>query len=360
VIWAVMQWLAIGLFVACSALISTNYMLDTFEAYGVIAWGFAGFALAIELLKPVSVRAAFGAQGWRYVLLGTLGALVCVATSSYWELQVVARGRAAYVEKAGAEKAKAAADDLGKRRKELSDELETIEPARTERELEPLIVAGTRDAGDCSVIRTTMQRDACRSLPQLKSEAGRAQRIGALKQQIAALDTKAKTIVPEATAEARSIAAAFERFGLTVPADQIDRLLGPVMVGLLQAGAVVAAAIKNAAPSVPQSVPGVPWLYWLTPWRNSTKTLGTIVSERVSGDCPDEATENDRSEQEERARILAVLEAAGGSIEGGQRGLAKQCGTSVQRWRKTVSQLASEGRVKVSAGTRGTKVEIIR
>lgn len=350
-IWSVMQAVALALFVGGSIAISTTYMYQTYASNQIIAWAFVAVVAGMELTKPVAVRAAFGHFGLASVVPGVIGAVVCVTLSAYLELQVVARGREAYaLATSGVERARG---DLAARRAELRERLDGLGPTRTAAELAPLVVSAEALAGDCGDPKGRVARQRCEDLSALKSEAARAGVADEVRAEIAALDTRKDAVQPE-TAEARSISAVAQRLGANVEAAQIDKLLGPILVVLLQAGAVVAAAVgprNNLGPHPRAAPPANPrkqglgrlWATWAIRKRNDEDQTTDDPVAQYSGDA---------------GKIVEALRENGGSLNGSQKAIAARVGVSRATLQRQVAQLASEGVVTTRSDKTGTTISL--
>lgn len=350
--WTACQLLSVILFTACAAVISVSYMLDTFQpVFGwQVAWGFAGAALAMEITKPLAVRAAFGAQGWRGMLPGAIGAVLCVGISTYIEFQFVAKGRDVHAQKAAVTDARRGVID--ERAQRWQGELEQLGHTRTAAEVAPLVQAAEKAAGDCSKILTVAQREACKSLPALRSEAARAVRKAEIEAKIAALEVRSDA-VETGTPEAQAVAAILGVVGVSVPLVQVDRLMGPALIILLQMVSVVAAALgPREAPSgsAGTSAHGSPEKY---PDISTGSPRTTSGSERV----PEVGDANHEPDQSARARFMAVLDACGGELHEGSRAMCNRVGLSRRMLDKVLAQLVSEGLLTVTKTTTGTKVQ---
>lgn len=363
-IWSVLQALTLALFVLGSAALSVSFMIVTFAGHWwPIVAGFVAIAVAIEVMKPVLVRGAFGGFGWQFVPVGLAGAVICVAASAYWELQVVSRAREAYAVRVSGHDERAARLDA--RRQEIAARLREIGKARPAGELAPLVEAA--------------QRVNSKSLPQLRAEAARATEADRLRSELARMDERVDDVAVDPTAEARSVSAVLARFGIEMSPARVDGLLGPIMVALLQLGAVAAAALRipaRTAPRTPaQSVrryeqretvrpAEVPENTGRTP--TETPAVTTVRLNDVSVYDPHALPHSpaqpldqtaQEADEEARARVMAVL-TIGGPMEAGLRVLAEKFGlANTHAVRRVLAQLVSEGKVRVEVSPRGTKVE---
>ena len=312
-------------------------------------------ALGLELAKPLAVSSAMSAiRDWK---LGEATALlilggVSVAYSLTAELSLMARSRAdAVAERVDSgSKAKETRDARDRARIEL-DKLPATRPAT---ELAPLLKSAKVLAGDCSRITTATQRDACKSLPAWESELARAPRYADLRSQLATAETALAGIGTGKTADPGSVALAiyFAALGITVDPARLGDWLVLVGVLALEVGSalgVVLVRTDGAAGTAGQvaSVPATVEAERLPESGPANLPVIPLVTEGVQG-------ANTGVVQTTREKVLALIRDSGGSVRASQRTIAGQIGVSPSRLNTVLSDLASEGVVKMRTGATGT------
>jgi hypothetical protein len=332
---------SIGLVIA-SAGFGAVYAWQTGSTHGALLGSLAVvMALSLEVAKPLAVVGMIEAgRQWeigRAFLLAVL-ASIAILYSLTAELQLMARSRAdAVAERAGHTQSVA---DARRARDDARRDLDAIGPTRPAAELAPLLASALKLAGDCTRIMTATQRDACKALPQLESEAARAERHGTALAAVQAADTTlaraghAKPADPGVAALASYLAA----LGLSVQADRLGDWLVLIGVLALEVGSALAGLLARP---VHRYAP-VP-----------------IEQPRQSGVPAECAVPVHPPSDNARTRVLEIITAAGGTVQSGQRALASRAGVSPTRLRQVLDGLAADGVVKVRAGTTGTAVHLL-
>ncbi|MEQ1719330.1 MAG: hypothetical protein ABL907_25635 [Hyphomicrobium sp.] len=332
---------ALGLVIA-SAGFGAVYAWQTGSTHGVLLGSLAVvMALSLEVAKPLAIVGMIEAgRSWeigRSLLLAVL-ASVAILFSLSAELQLMARSRAdAVSERAGHT---LAVVDARRIRDDARRDLDAIGPTRPETELAPLLASARRLAGDCTRIMTATQRDACKGLPQIESEAARAERHD---KALAALQT-AETAVAKAGHTKQldpgpvALASFLAVFGVTVPADRLSDWMVLVGVLALEVGSALAGLLARPV-QCPASVPS--------------------AGPRQSGDSAGAQPPVQPVPDSARQRVLDIIAAAGGTVQSGQRALAERAGVSPTRLRQVLDGLSADGVVKVRAGTTGTAVQLV-
>lgn len=315
-IWRFGQYLPVAFCTLGAAIVSVSTAWDTgiLGSWWLPAVGLCCLALAVELLKPVVVRKGM----WLF-------AGACVLISGLAEYQMVARARASYA--AGSTVGDAAFAST--RADSLRQKLAEIDPARTSAELAPLVQAAQEAAGDCPVKMGPVQRTACQTLPQLKSEAARAKVRESLEKQIAEVEDKGHGSKSSGrTDEAAALA------GLTGLSPQfVDQLLALLLIVLFQlasVGSARALASGPAGPFVETTVEENPATAGVGPgWAS-----GLLAVEKV--------------EPVDHELLVTFLRGKGGSYAGSFRELARLTGWSRNKLDRVKNELVAQGRVAVN------------
>lgn len=329
-------------------------------------------ALGLELAKPLAVVGALRAlTQWRIgtaIGLSAL-ALVAIAYSFTAELQLMATSRANVV----AERSEHASADQKAKLAELKAELRAIGHARSVAEMKPLVAQTELLAGDCRKIVSVTQREACKRLPELQSEAAKAAAIAAVKVKVAEVEGQIATAKGsrEADPAMAALATYLAVFGFAVaPATLADVivLIGVLAleVGSATAGLLVAAGVTAGARPLVQAAEVQP-----SPVRLST------VAQTAPLDQPDGVTVDQSTDQPDQRHPLALdqpdeatvdrplsrrgcikapetrtttadaildqLRRAGGKAAGSERQLAEAIGASRSTYRRALHSLVAAG-----------------
>jgi hypothetical protein len=189
---------------------------------------------------------------------------------------------------------------------------------------------------------------------------------------MARMDDRIDDVKVEATAEARSIAAVFARAGVSIEPRTLDALLGPLMVLLLQLGAVSAAAIGTGSARVQFDEQHEPRRPAVTPENTARTPVGMqdytpvqindvqVYDPHALPHAPHMPAEDAVDTMaEDKARVLAVLTICGGEMEAGLRVLIEKFGLpNTHALRRVLNQLVSEKRIETSVSRTGTKVRL--
>lgn len=318
-IWRFGQYVPVCLFTAGAAIVSTSTAWETASrgSWWLPALGLCLLALAVEVLKPVAVARRM----WWF-------ATACVLISGMAEFQTIARGRSGYADSRGAEAKDYAANTVANHRTQL----EAIQPARSSAELQPLIAAAERAAGACPVNMGPVQREACRSLPLLQSEAARAGLIEGLRAKIEAGGGRV-VATKGASEEATALAAIVGWLGVPATAVHVDQMLALLLIALFQVASVGSAACLRTEPTVPATE--------LEQQENVDKSM----SSHVPASVPVTAIPAPDPDQE----LLAVfLRGKGGLYSGSQRSLTELLGWGRNKYDRVIREAKSAGLVKVT------------
>jgi hypothetical protein len=370
-------------------------------ALGIIL---GGAALGGELLKPLAVVGTVDSfrlrEFGRAISCATL-ALVCVTYSLAAELSLAAgsRGDLASTRQDAANAFKSAEG----RRARAEAELQTLPLARPVAELEPLIakLKATPGANGCKVEPDgPVSRLTCGEVLTLQAEAARAQRRVELEASIARLSAEIRPgqhAVGHADPLASSLSAYLAATGRTVLPDTIAPWLALIPVLFLEIGSSLALVVVRSlgaspnqtapreafAAPVPSPVEAVPPVAAPEASVDPIPTLpaqaapepdtlsGPVMDARPDMDPPEppkparkaRRTRDDghpapRGGQRLGANVVDLLKARGGKLEGGQRGIAKALGISKSYANELLAELAASGRVKLTTGRTGTRVEL--
>ncbi len=315
-IWGYGQYLPVFFCTLGAAIVSVSTAWDTGirGSWWLPALGLCSLALAAEMLKPVVVRHGM----WLF-------ASACVLISGLAEYQMVARARASYASGSTAGDATFAANRATSLRKQLDE----IDPARTSAELEPLVKATQEAAGDCPRNMGSVQRTACQSLPQLKSEAARAILREGLAKQIAEVEDKGHSVKGEGrTDEAAALA------GMTgLSPQKVDQLLSLLLIALFQVASVGAARAVTPGRTAP--------LDDLVP-RENPITAGPEHRDTAVPLAYENLLPVDHD------LVLTYLRGKGGTHAGSQRALRAVFGWGSNKYDRIMKELVRDGRVKVT------------
>jgi len=319
-IWRYGQYLPVALFTVGAAIVSTSITWETAlrGSWWLPAIGLCLLALGVEVLKPVAVANRM----WWF-------AIPCVLVSGFAEFQAVARGRAGYADTKAVATKDHAADTVSNLRKQLDE----TKPARASSELRPLVEAAERAAGDCPAKMGPAQRDACRALPQLKSEAARAILIEDLRAKIAA-GVEKKLEVRGASEEADALAMIAGWLGVPADGANVDRLMALLLIALFQAASVGSAVVVRGAPAVPASDLSFPEKPINTGPGHEATAVPVVA---ISGPDPDHEL------------LLSFLSGKGGLYVGSQRSLASVLGWGRNKYDRVIREAREAGTVRVSA-----------
>lgn len=195
------------------------------------------FAVSLELLKPLSIAAAFQACSiWsigRGLALGLLG-VVAVAYSLVAEISLVSMSRG---DLAAGRAARAAQTTVQAGRvKAARDELATIP-------------AATRSPGELQALTQGMHCDDCRSLIRLKAELARAQRKAELEATISAAAQPASAgqqSVGQADPGAANLSMYLASLGISVSSDTVAKWLALIPTLAIELGSALSLVLLNS------------------------------------------------------------------------------------------------------------------
>ena len=348
---------------------------------------FALAALGGEALKPFAVAASLDAlKRWdilRGMALGTL-AIVCVIYSIASELSLAAgtRGDLAAVRTQQAETLRMARDTYASAKGELAMLPVTRSVGELNAKISALML--TPGAEDCSKINGPVTRRVCPEVAKLRTELGRAVRRSELERSlIEAKRTMAKA--PAATEPdplASALAVYLAALGWNVQAVTLAPFLYLIPVLFLELGSTLGVVLvrsvipSEAAAHVEQTserrtVVGpserrdeahsgtlVP-----TPTTNGKKSQENKVSQGVPSTVPSIPAKDENDDDSSPGgrlgtRLLGHLQQQGGTINSGQRGLAKLLGTSKTELNRTLHRLSTAGAVTVDTSRQGTVVAL--
>ncbi len=180
-------------------------------------------------------------------------------------------------------------------------------------------------------------RKVCPKLSALKTELATATRLAEIDKEVSEIDTKLSASGPVLAADpgAASIVAYGKLLGFTLDVKAISELLTLIPVLALELGSALALVLVRA----------------VTPTRNAPEQAFPVVSPIEGGTL--EGLHGVVTEQGPEARLLEYLRANGGTVETGQRTLAKAVGLSTTRLNGLLKSMAEVGRLKARHVVRG-------
>jgi hypothetical protein len=349
---------AAGLVLA-SAGLGAVYAWATGSEHGIaLACLMTVMAIALEIAKPLALAAAFKSfRAWRIVQGGALVILasVAIAYSLSAELSLMATARGDSVAKRAA-----LSDTISKahvRYDRANLELSGLHGIRSPQEVEALIAGllQTPGADGCLEINGKVTRDICPQVADLKVELARSERRADLEQVLRDAErsmagASEKTADPGATALASYLAI----FGVRAETGLLTELLVLLGVLALEAGSALAGVLVQANTVV-------------TPTREPE-----IRKQEVSeGPEPEGAVQvvhpvnigdpDDTAQAREKVKnaILNQLKERGGSVSGGERGLAKLVGAKRSTMKRAINGLVLAGVIAAEATRNGTMLRLV-
>lgn len=383
-----------------ASMISASAALGAYYAFAVgaphgLALGaiFAGAALGGELLKPLAVAGTvdcFRAREFARGLACMSLALVCVVYSLAAELSLAAgsRGDHASAREAAAGEAKSGRE----KRARAEAELQALPFARPAAELEPMIakLKATPGANGCRAEPDgPVSRRACGEVLSLQAEAARAQRRTDLEATIAAATAQLSDGNAPAVGAADPLAAALSAYvsaaGRPISPDTLTPWLALIPVLFLELGSALSLIVVRSigapdarpaqreavavpvpcpvaagAPLSAPDAPGepVPAVAALPAGGADTRGPDAPKPPRRAKRTPGDGPRPPRGGKRLGTNVVDLLKARGGTIAGGQRGIADALGISKSRVNELLAELAAAGRVKLTTGRTGTRVEL--
>lgn len=322
------------------------------HVHAAIGVAFAAAALGGEMLKPLAVVGAFESaklRQWGRALACAVLAAVCVVYSVAAELSLSASGRGDLV---AARRASVELEAAAKARASRAEaDLAVLAPARPASVVAPLIAKLRAAPGgdECDAPKSAAGRKVCASIAELQSEAAGSEHRAALESAIADARSVSRgggPAIGEADALAAALAAYGRAVGFAVEADRLAPWLALIPVLFLEFGSALALVVVRALPGA----------------ATGPDTPATAPASGNSG--PDSSGGGTRRTVARPARprlgaqVVELLKARGGTLEGGQRGLAKMLGLSKSRANELLKHLAAAGEVVVSTSRTGTRVQL--
>jgi hypothetical protein len=289
------------------------------------------FVVALELIKPLALVAAFDAfRSWspiRGLALAAL-AIVAIAYSLTAELALTASSRSDLV---ASRQAEAEASTRAKERHtRASSELATLPRTRTIGELEALIAKQSRQG--CFSQRSSTGKWVCPVSSSLLGELARAKRRQELE---AVLNGADQTLGASSATVADPGSAALVTYlgaiGVAVSSETVAQYLMLIPVVALELGSALAGLLVQA----------------VAPAR-------VRVSQSEKQLPPAEATEKDRVAN----AIVSHLQACGGAVRGSQRKLATTLGKDRNTVSRAIQSLARSGLVATATTKTGTLLKL--
>lgn len=325
-------------------------------------------AVALELIKPLSLAAAFSAfRSWSIVRGAalTLLALVAIAYSLTAELSlmatthgdVVATREASIKAVSGFDAEIKRARDSYERAKSELDTLPASKPSSEfQAEIDGLLL--TPGADGCVAINGKVTRDVCPKVARLRTDKARADRRAELEQIVSKpLPTSAPSqqTVSKSDPAASALSAYLAFFGVTVPAALLSEWLVLVGVLALEVGSAMAGVLAQSFAGPARAV--------LASANRKEPVVQPPAKEpavQVVQARPIEVSEMQPTVREEvKNRIVKQLKANGGSKVASERGLAKLIGTSKPTARRALQSLVMAGVIAAEATRNGTMLRLI-
>lgn len=333
-----------SLLIAASAALGAYYGF-TVGAHVHMALGviFAAAALGGEVLKPLAVLATFDAarsRRWLTVAASAPLALVCIGYSFTAELSLSAgaRGDLAANRTAAIDTVAMARD----RRAQRTAELEALRPARSPGMLTPMIekLRATPGAKRCEGEPDgPISRHICGQVADLEAESERFRLRERLTSEIAATDAiiaSPSDKLGAADPLASALSAYASALGLRAAPESLSPWLALIPVLFLEIGSALALVVARVigSPSAPELPPTAP--------------------AAVSNNGPDAPPDSGGL----GAKVLDLVARSGGTLEGGQRTIARTLGVSKSRLNELLHELASAGRLHLATGNSGTTIRL--
>ena len=176
-----------------------------------------------------------------------------------------------------------------------------------------------------------------------------------------------------ANPDAETLSHVLGSLGWQVTADRINVALMVLGVLVLEVGGGVAAVVgaalsRSASPPSVQVNTTAPAAPAVSAVPAAAPEHQDIAANTAPALAPVEAPQNGRliggdaqdtvADTATRAKVLAMIKAAGGTVRGAQRSMASQIGVSPSRFNAVLSELSTAGLVKVRAGSTGTVLTV--
>lgn len=360
---------AVGL-VAASAGFGAVYAWTTGSQHGLaLACLMVLMAVALELAKPLSLAAAFAAfRSWsifRGAALAIL-ALVAIAYSLTSELSLMATSRGDVVASREASINSTSNIDSEIRRardgyERAKAELDTLPNARPASELQAEIegLLLTPGADGCTAINGKVTRDVCPKVATLRTEKARAARRAELEQTIAkplpVAPAQDQHVVTKADPAASALSAYLAFFGIVISPAVLSELIVLVGVIALEAGSALAGILAQSFSGPPRVVQGVASVKRDSPAKPVQATPVHVVHPARTADTVDVV----QAREKVKSAIVTKLREQGGSVRGGERGLAKLMGANRSTMRRAINGLVMAGVVAAEATRNGTVLRLV-
>ena len=349
---------AAGLVLA-SAGLGAVYAWTTGSEHGLaLACLMTVMAVALEIAKPLALAAAFKSfRAWRIVQGGALVILASVAIayslSAELSLMATARGDSVAERNANSDGSTKASGRYDR----ASLDLNGLSSARSPQELEALIsgLLQTPGADGCTQINGKVTKQICPKVADLKVELARSERRAKLEATLveAERDLKAapsKIGDPAATALASYLAI----FGVRADTSLLTELLVLLGVLALEAGSALAGVLVQAfTVAAPTRVPEIR----KRELREEPETANVVqVVHPVNMGDPDDTAQ---AREKVKNAILAQLKERGGSVSGGERGMAKLIGAKRTTMKRAINGLVLAGVIVAEATRNGTALRLV-
>lgn len=363
---------AIGL-VAASAGFGAVYAFTTGSQHGIaLACLMVLMAVALEIAKPLSLAAAFNAfRSWSIVRGAALAILATVAIgySLTGELSLMATSRGDTI--ATREASIKAASDVEAEALRARDrydrakaELDTLPVARPATELQAEIdgLLLTPGADGCAAINGKVTRDVCPKVATLRAEKARAERRAELEQIVAtplaqphSPQTSASHAVSKSDPAASALSTYLAFFGIAVAPSVLSEWLVLVGVLALEVGSAMAGVLAQSFAGSAGAVQP-----FASRKRESEPASVQPPVAQVVHARPIEVSEPvDHTREKVKRAIVQQLKTSGGSVSGGERGLAKLIGANRSTMKRAINGLVMAGIVVAEATRNGTMLRLV-
>jgi hypothetical protein len=358
--------------VLASTGLGAYYTWNVGAHHGVIlAALFVLFATGLELSKPLAVAAAFAA--FRSFSIGrgaalAMLAIVAITYSLTAELSLMATSRGDTVASREAS-IKATNDAEADRKRAVARydaavaELAALPTTRPTKELQAeidglLLKPGTNG---CVVIDGRVTRDVCPKVAELRKELARAER----RAELEAITTTPLPIVigtttgdthniKDADPGAKALATYLALLGVVIPPAALGEWMVLIPVLALEIGSALAGVLVQSV-SGPRTVHAPANRKDAVVQTPAPQVVAHVVQPTNTGQTEDEV----QAREKVKSAIVNRLKQTGGSVKGGERGLAKLIGTNRSTMKRAINGLVMAGVIAAEATRNGTMLRLV-